>query len=349
MTRNISRRDWLSASAALGASVVLPPMALAQGKQLVAATFPGTWNEAHRQYLAPAFTTKTGASVTQSILLGNDQLSRLTAAKGGKPPFDVALFDRPQVLDAVKQGLIVEYPAAKSPNYKDVLPEFQDKWGPCISMQIIGIGYNPKKIKNPPKSWDALWDPQYKGRVGLTALNSQLGIAFLAEINRLRGGNEENFEPAFKALKELLPNVGAIGANLGAYATLWQQEQVDIAPYNFNFVQTLKGKDVPVELSIPSTGPVGWTTSMHLVANAAEPDLAVQYIDTHLDPAVQSAMLKPPYDVIPTNSKVKLEGAITTSIATSHADLAKVRSFDWEKLNPQRGALIERFNREIKL
>ncbi|MFZ1091145.1 MAG: extracellular solute-binding protein, partial [Xanthobacteraceae bacterium] len=196
--------------------------------------------------------------------------------------------------------------------------------------------------------WDVLWDPQYKGRVGLTALNSQLGIAFLAEINRLRGGNEENFEPAFKALREMLPNVGAIGANLGAYATLWQQEQIDIAPYNFNFVQTLKGKDVPVDLSIPGTGAVGWFTSMHVVANAAEPDLAVEYIDTHLDPAVQSAMARPPYDVIPTNSKVALEGAIT-AIARTHAELAKIRSFDWEKLNPQRSALIERFNREIKL
>src|SRR5712671_448365 len=349
MTDRISRRQLLGAGAALGAASLLPASASAQGKQLVAATFPGTWNEAHRQFLAPAFSKRTGASVTQSILLGNDQLSRLTAAKGGRPPFDVALFDRPQVLDAAKQGLIVEYPASKSPNYKDVLPEFQDKWGPCISMQIIGIGYNPKKIKNPPKSWDALWDPQYKGRVGLTALNSQLGIAFLAEINRLRGGNEENFEPAFKALKELLPNVGAIGANLGAYATLWQQEQVDIAPYNFNFVQTLKGKDVPVELSIPDSGPVGWTTSMHLVANAAEPDLAVQYIDEHLDAGIQAQMLQPPYDVIPTNSKVKLEGAITVAIAKTQSDLAKIRTLDWDKLNPQRGALIDRFNREIKL
>jgi len=182
MSDRISRRHVMGLGAAFGAAAILPGAARAQGKQLVAATFPGTWNEAHRQYLAPAFTKRTGASVTQSIVLGNDQLSRLIAAKGGKPPFDVALFDRPQVLDAAKQGLIVEYPAAKSANYKDLLPEFQDKWGPCISMQIIGIGYNPKKIKNPPKSWDALWDPQYKGRVGLTALNSQLGIAFLAEI-----------------------------------------------------------------------------------------------------------------------------------------------------------------------
>jgi putative spermidine/putrescine transport system substrate-binding protein len=352
MIMPVSRRHLLRSSAGWGAAALIPcgfpSPSRAQAKTLVAATFPGTWNEAQREILAPAFTKRTGAAVTQSILLGTDQVARLEAAKGGRPPFDVALFDSPQVIDAAKQGVIAQYPAAKSANYKDLLPEYQDKWGPRISMQIIGIGYNPQKIKTPPTSWAALWEAQYKGRVGLTALNSQLGIAFLAEINRLRGGNESDFEPAFKALRELLPNVGAIGANLGAYATLWQQEQIDIAPYNFNFVQTLKGKDVPVEISIASTGPVGWYTSMHVVTNAAEPDLAVQYIDTHLDAAVQSAMAKPPYDVIPTNGKVPLEGAIT-SIARTHAELAKVRSFDWEKLNPQRGALIERFNREIKL
>jgi putative spermidine/putrescine transport system substrate-binding protein len=346
MNHSIDRRRFVSVGAAAG---LLPGLAFADSKTVVAATFPGTWSEAHREILLPAFTKRTGAGATQSILLGTDQVARLTAAKGGQPPFDVALFDTPQVLDAAKQGLIVAYPKAKSPNFDQLLPAYQDQWGPRISMQIIGIGYNPKKIKTPPKSWDALWDPQYKGRVGLTALNSQLGIAFLAEINRLRGGTDDNFEPAFKALRELLPNVGAIGANLGAFATLWQQEQIDIAPYNFNFVQTLKSKDVPVELAIPDSGSVGWHTSMHLVANAAEPDLAVAYIDTALEAAVQTAEMQPPYEIIPTNAKVPLPASITGTIAKTHADLAKVRSIDWEKINPRRGALIERFNREVKL
>ncbi|MFO1117754.1 MAG: extracellular solute-binding protein [Beijerinckiaceae bacterium] len=345
----LDRRTFLKAGGLAGLGALAPDMAFAQSQVLVAATFPGTWSEAHREILMPAFTKRTGAKATQSIILGTDQISRLVAAKGGKPPFDVALFDSPQVIDAARQGLIVEYPKAKSPNFGSLLPEFQDQWGPRISMQVIGIGYNPKKIKTPPKNWDALWDPQYKGRVGLTALNSQLGLAFLAEINRLRGGTDDNFDPAFKALRELLPNVGAIGANLGAFATLWQQEQIDIAPYNFNFVQTLKAKDVPVELSIPETGPVGWYTSMHIVANAEAPDLAAAYIDTHLDPVVQAAMLKPPFDIIPTNSKVPLEGAITQSIARTHADLAKVRPVNWEKINPMRSALIEQFNREVKI
>ena len=67
--------------------------------------------------------------MTQSIVLGTDQVARLTAAKGNKPPFDVAFFDTPQVLDAVKEGLIVEYPAAKSPNFSDLHPEIPGQVG----------------------------------------------------------------------------------------------------------------------------------------------------------------------------------------------------------------------------
>ncbi len=344
----LSRRDMLSALAALGGATMLPSLARAQSGTLVAATFPGTWSEAQRTILKPAFETATKGTVTQTIILGTDQVARLVAAKGKTPPFDVAIFDSPQVLDAVKQGLISEFPVAKSANYKDLLPPFQDKWGPKISMQVIGIAYNPNKIKTPPKQWSDLWDPKYKGRVGLTALNSQLGIAFLAELNRVRGGTDENFDPAFKALRELLPSVGAIAANLGAFATLWQQEQIDIAPYNFNFVQTLKGKGVPVEFVVPESGAAGWDTSLHIVANTANAELAFKYIDLSIDPVIQAAMMKPPFDVIPTNGKVKLDGAITQTIAKSPADLGKIRGFDWAKLNPQRGALIERFNREIK-
>ena len=65
--------------------MLLPSSLTAQGKTLVAATFPGTWDEAHREILAPAFGKRTGASVTQSMLLGTDQISRLSAAKGCRP------------------------------------------------------------------------------------------------------------------------------------------------------------------------------------------------------------------------------------------------------------------------
>src|SRR6266540_4150677 len=220
-----TRRTFIAAGLSTAAAGIASRAAWA-ADTLVAATFPGTWNEAHTKVLVPWFRKVSKADATLTIQLATDQVAKL-AASGGKPPFDVSIMDEGPLLDALKQDLFVKYPVDKSANYKALYPMFQDEWGPKISIQVIGIGYNPKKIKTPPKSWNELRDPKYKGRVGLTALNSQLGIAFLAELNRLHGGNETNFEPAFKALKEILPNVSAIGANLGAYATLWQQEKLN--------------------------------------------------------------------------------------------------------------------------
>ena len=89
MMIQFNRRSVLRGGAALGAGFALAPHAFGQAKTLVAATFPGTWNEADRNVIAPAFKSATGAAVTQSIILGTDQVARLTAAKGSKPPFDV--------------------------------------------------------------------------------------------------------------------------------------------------------------------------------------------------------------------------------------------------------------------
>ena len=343
--RTMTRRQLLGSAAAAGALAGAPRHAAAQ-EGLVAATFPGTWSEAHRNILAPAFKRATGVNVTQTILLATDQVSKLQAAKGAKPPFDVAILDEGPLLDAVKLDLFDKYPVARSRHFKDLLPPFQDEWGPRVTMQIVGISYNPKRVKTPPRSWGDLWNPAYKGRVGLTALNSSLGIAFLVELARVNG--ETDVEPAFKALRSLLPNVGAIGANLGAYATLWQQEQIDIAPYNFNFTQTLRGKGVDIEFVVPESGAAAWRTSMHVVKGAVKPDLAFQYIDLHISPEVQAEMHKPPLDVIPTNRKVTLAGAIT-KIAPTHDRLSKLVFHDWAKINPRRSEWIDRFNREIRL
>ncbi len=88
---------------------------------------------------------------------------------------------------------------------------------------------------------------------------------------------------------------------------------------------------------------------MHIVTGAVAPDLAIQYVNAALDPAVQAAMAKPPNDIIPSNRKVALPASVVASVAKTHEELANIRSFDWTKINPQRAELIDRFNREIRL
>ena len=74
--------------------------------------------------------------------------------------------------------------------------------GLLLSVAVVPqlYAYNPKKIKTPPTSWEDMWNPEYKGRVGITGLASSLGTAFMVEIAKLHGGSETNIEPAFEAI-----------------------------------------------------------------------------------------------------------------------------------------------------
>ena len=60
--------------------------------------------------------------------------------------------------------------------------------------------------------------------------------------------------------------------------------------------------------------------------------------------------MKSPYLIVPTNTKVKMGGEIAKVLAKDHDDLKKKFVFqDWKKINEQRSAWIERFNRDIKI
>ncbi len=345
-----SRRQLLQASLTLGALQLFPGMSHAQAKRLVFATFTGSWEEAHRAVLVPAFKKATNnAEIILDPMLSVDQIAKVTAARNN-PPIDVMLHDPGPALTAIDQGLVENYPVATSANYKDLIAEAQEETGPAIFFQVVGLTYNPDKIKTPPTSWKDLWKPEYKGRAGITNLNSTLGTGFLVEIAKMFGGSESNIEPGFKALNDLKPNLAAVAANPGALATLFQQGQVDISPGNFNAIQILKARGVPVEFVIPKEGAIAFKTTIHIVKNSPNRELAVALIEAAMSPDVQTKLMQSPYLVVPTNSKVKMDGEIAKVLAKDQADMKKRFVFqDWKKINEQRAQWIERFNREIKL
>lgn len=343
MHPSLTRRSLLAASA----TTILSARARA-AENLVAATFGGTWVEVQKQILVPYFTKRTGAGVNLAVMLATEQIAKLSAAKGGRPPFDVAILDEGPALEAIEAGLLAKYDLSNSPAYAELPARFQGEYGPAVTMQAIGIAYNPKTVKTPPTSWDDLWKPEYKGRVGITSLASTLGLAFLLDVNRLAGGNENDMAPGFAKLKTLLPNLAAVSANFGAHGALFQQGEIDIGVQNFNFAEQLKAKGVPIEFVRPSTGTPAWKTSMHVVQGAVQPNLATMFIDSQITTAVQAAMERSPWDVIPTNKNVPFEGLVASVIASDAAALDKLVFFDWAAVNKHRAAWTQQFNRDIR-
>jgi putative spermidine/putrescine transport system substrate-binding protein len=343
-TPSLARRSLLIASAA----TAFAGRARA-AETLVAATFGGTWVDVQKQVLVPYFTKRTGAGVSLAVMLATEQIAKLTAAKGGRAPFDVAILDEGPALEAIDAGVIAKYDTAKSPAFSELLPPFQGAYGPAVTMQAIGIAYNPKTVKTPPTSWEDLWRPEFKGRVGITSLASTLGLAFLLDINRVAGGTESDMAPGFRKLQTLLPNLAAVSANFGAHGALFQQGEIDIGVQNFNFAEQLKAKGVPIEFVRPSTGTPAWKTSMHVVQGALQPDLAYAFIDSQISAPVQAAMIKSPWDVIPTNRNVPFEGLVAQVIAKDPAALQEMVFFDWATVNQHRAAWTQQFNRDIRV
>jgi putative spermidine/putrescine transport system substrate-binding protein len=346
----LDRRQMMTAALTLGAAHAFPQLSMAQARRLVFATFTGSWEEAHRDVLVPAFRRANGnAEMALDPMLSVDQIAKVTAARAN-PPIDVMLHDPGPALVAVGQDLVEAFPVAQSAHYKDLIADAQDANGPAPFFQVVGITYNPEKIKTPPTSWTDIWKPEYKGRVGITNLNSTLGTGFLVEIARMRGGSEANVDAGFKAIEELRPNLGAVASNPGALATLYQQGQIDIGPGNFNAIQILKARGVPVEFVAPKEGAIAFKTTLHIVKNSPNRELAFKLIEAALSPEVQAKLMDSPYLIVPTNTKVKMGGEIAKVLAKDHDDMKKKFVFqNWAAINQQRSAWIEKFNRDIKL
>ncbi len=348
MSLSLSRRRFLGSGAALAAGAVAPGLARAQAAKLVGNTYPGIYEELFRNVFAPAL-RKQGIDPTWSPILVVDVVAKIMAARD-TPPFDVVLFDEGPLINVLKDDIFAKFPDSRSPNFKDLPEQFRgfDNTGPVITVQAIGLAYNPKKVAK-PKSWNDLWKKEYKGRVGLTGLASSLGTAYMCEIAKVNGGSERNFEPAFAKIKELLPSVGSVAPSPGALVALFQQGEIDIAPNYFNNTLLLKSKGVDIDFAVPETGPVMVRTTLNIVKNTKQFDAAVKYIDIALSPAVQQAMLDKPYFSLSTSSKVKFPPEVAMLGSSVPDMLKKGVLLDWAEINKIRPQLIDRFNREIKV
>ena len=160
---------------------------------------------------------------------------------------------------ATQQGLLSPY---KPTNWATIPRAMKDPGGNWAGPYwgAISFGTNTKVVKTPPKSWDDLKNPAYKGMVALDGDPRSAGDAFGAVFGAAlaHGGSLDNIEPGinfFADLKKMgnfIP-AGISAANIAKGATpiavQWDYE-------NLAFKQEFKGNP-PFEVTIPRDGVFG--------------------------------------------------------------------------------------------
>ncbi|MEA2849933.1 MAG: putative spermidine/putrescine transport system substrate-binding protein [Rhodospirillaceae bacterium] len=340
MRQPFSRRSLLAGASALGGASLLPGAAFAKGS-IVATTYPGTWEDAYRAVVMPLLKKKDDIDLELAPLFAMDQIGKAKAARGA-PPFDVFVLDPGPRIVGIEGGLFEKFDGTKLSNQSKIPAGFTDDYGVCVSAQVVGIAYNPKKVPA-PKGWTDLLKDPWVSRLGLTGFQTTFGTSSLIELSKQFGGSLTDVDPALVELKKVLPKVAAVGLP-AAMPGLFQQGQCDVMYTNTQTVATLKGKGIDVEFVKPESGAIAFYTTMHVAKGTAEQANAYKYLDLVVGKEVQEALTKPPYNFVPVNKDVPLPADLPMK---SLDEMTKYVNHDWAQINPLRAAWIEKFNKEM--
>jgi putative spermidine/putrescine transport system substrate-binding protein len=334
----IHRRSLLAAG--LGAAAL--PLADARAQAaMTAAVYPGGWDQALANVLAPRLRQEHNIAVSFDPLFAVDQIAKARAARGA-PAFDVFVLDPGPRVSGIGFNLFEPFDPSKLPNLGVLPAGSADAHGAAVAAQVVGIAYNPQKVPK-PAGWRDLFTPQYVSKLGLTGFGTTFGTISLIEMAKALGGSEQNMDPLFAELRRIRPSVAAV-AQPAAMAGLFQQGQIDVMYTNTYTVTLLRSRGVPIEFAVPETGAAAFMTTMHIAKGSRNVQQAYTYIDTMISTAVQSTLSAEPYFFVPVNKEVTPGADVPMR---SIADISNFVSHDWNVINPLRNAWIQRFNREM--
>lgn len=302
----IGRRSVLAGAAAAGAVMTLGAPALrAQERSLKVGTYGGYFEDSFKKHIYPAFTKATGIKVDSVAEPTGEQwlLQLQQAAMAGQAPADVSMMANvPRIRGATAQ-LWAPLDEAKVPNAKNVLPTFlaryegEKLYGVGAVSWFITLVTNTNVYKEAPGSWQALWDPANRDRVGLLALASN---SFLVEItartffpdqpNLL--DSEEGIMKALNKLAEVKPNVKLWYRDEGQFQAQLQAGEIPMGQY-YHDVAGLAAKDGhPVRSTFPKEGGVV-DSGFWCVSKASKKlEEAHAFIDYMCQPEVQATLAR---------------------------------------------------------
>lgn len=247
-------------------------------------------------YIAPEvleeFQKKYQAKITYDTYGGMEEL--YAKIKSGNTKYDVIFPADYMVKIMIDEDLLAELNLEQIPNRKQVDPRFLDpaydpgnrhslpyQWG------TLGIGYNLEVTGKEIDSWEAMFMPQYAGKIAwmddarntigavLLFLGKDPNTQNLAEINQARDFLIQNKE----TIAAFAPDTGQVLLNQG---------EVDLAfEWSGDIFQVMK-ENPDLRYAIPKEGSLIWTDNMAIPKQAPHHRLAEQFINFILEPRISA-------------------------------------------------------------
>ena len=278
--------------------------------ELVIGTFGGSFADDTKTCHVEAFEKATGATAILTLGSSVDMAAKIRAT-ANDPEIDVAYMDISIAKQIKAEGLLETLDFASLSNYSAVAKQAFDPDNQFVNFMTAAtvIAYNPNEIKNPPTSWNDLFDPQYAGKIALGDITGTSGMHFLIAVNRMKGGSLENQDAGFAAIQELMPNVLMLYTQADQIVQLFERGEIVMAPWYPDRIGSAADKGVPVAVAYPQEGAVGIQPTVSVPKGSANKALALQYIDILLSAEGQKCFAEKKY-AGPVNTQVELSDKV---------------------------------------
>jgi putative spermidine/putrescine transport system substrate-binding protein len=252
-------------------------------------------------YTDPSFTKgfqkETGCKVNDVFAGTSDEMfTKFRSGGGGQ--FDLASFSGDASLRAIKSGSVATLDTSKLTNYKDLAPQLQSPdfntqdgkhYGLSFVWGANVLIYDADKVKENLDSWNALYDPKYKGKITVPDNPIQIAdpaLQFFGAENPY-AIDQATLDKVKAKLKQQRPLVRKYWVLATDFEQLFKSGDASIGAGWPLMTVDLKKAGLNVKEVIPKEGVTGWSDSWMLSKGAKHPICAYKYINYVTTPDVQ--------------------------------------------------------------
>ncbi len=248
-----------------------------------------------------AFEESHHCKVTASYMGSSDEL--VAKLRGGSAAnYDVISPSSDVATMIATTGLAAPLDLSKIPSYSQLAPQLTSlplvksggntygvpfTWGPNPLL------YDTTLFRQPPGSWNILWDPKYRGKISVW---DDLSTVYMAaqilgydkpDPGALYNLSDAQLEKVKEKLIQLKPNVRKIWATGGELTNLFENHEVVLAMGWPLMTNQLRQRNFPIGETIPKENTTGWIDHMMITAASEHKSLATEFLEYLAQPQTQ--------------------------------------------------------------
>ncbi|MGJ4910080.1 ABC transporter substrate-binding protein [Bradyrhizobium sp. HKCCYLS2033] len=341
----ISRRHFLSASAGVAALASGMPTARAEGGQVVVGTWGGDYGQLLSDIIDKPILTPKGFEIVQDVANADPRKTKLLAERQSRRgSMDVSCLSDNDAYIVSQSDVFEKIDAAQVKRLDKVFPELRSEIAiPHIySAQVIL--YNTNQVKTPPQSFADLWDPKWRGKIGLADIlypNNTLAAALAG------GGGVSNLDPAEKKLMEWRSLDVKIYPSNEALAAALKSEEVWLTTMWLARGFMWKKSGIPLAHVVPKEGTPAIVFQASVPKNAKNKAGGFAYLDAMLDAKAQGGFADK-MGYVPTVTDAPLPEDLAKQVSLTEAERARLLKPDYAYAAGRSQRTLDFWNKEFK-